>query len=140
MPTVPRGFSGSAGMKSGVFIRNLPQVLAAFDRAGSKFDRNIKKHANRIGIILVAESHRLIKEGYYRQAYKTGTMFRSLGYETKTTSTRVDIDFGVQVHYGIYVHEGTMFMEKRPFLIDAVKNKKAEIIKELKQAFTMTGI
>lgn len=140
MPTIPRGFSGSAGMKSGVFVRNLPQVLAAINRAGSKFDRNIKKHANRIGIILVAEGHRLLKHGYYRQAYKKGDLFRSLGAEAKITSTRVDIDFGVQMHYGIYVHEGTKFMEKRPFLIDAVMNKEAEIIKELKQAFTLTGI
>ena len=140
MPTVPRGFSGSAGGKFGIGVRNLPQVLGAIEGAGSKFDRNIKKHANRIGIILVAEGHRLIKEGYYRQAYKEGTMFRSLGAENKITSTRVDIDFGVQMHYGIYVHDGTVFMEKRPFLIDAVKNKWSEIIKELKQAFTLTGI
>jgi hypothetical protein len=139
MPTVPKGFSGAGGAKYGVVVRNMPQVIAAIERAGDKFSRNVRLHANRIGIILVAEAHRLIKSGYYQPAWDTGTMFRSVGYTVKNTQVRVDIDFGVQVDYGIYVHEGTMWMAKRPFLMDAIKNKHEEIISELKKAFTLTG-
>ena len=33
MPTLPRGFKGSAGAKFGVVVRNLPQVIAGIEKA-----------------------------------------------------------------------------------------------------------
>ena len=57
---------------------------------------NLKMHSKRIEIILIAEAHRLLKQGYYRQAYETGTLFKSVGAESKVTRTRIDIDFGTQ--------------------------------------------
>ena len=139
MPSVPKGFSGAAGGKFGMGVRNLPQVIASIERAGMKFEKNIKMHANRILIMLISESHRLIKNGYYQQAYQEGTLFRGIGGEVSSTATRVDIDFGVEVEYAIYVHEGTIYMEERAFLMDAIMNKKKEIMREMKQAFRLTG-
>lgn len=124
----------------GIRVLNARKVINSLNKAGSTFERNLKKHSNRIGIILVGEAHRLIKEGYYRPAYQTGSLYRGVSYFVHSNSKVISIDFGTAVDYGIYVHEGTIHMEKRPFLTDAVKNKMKEINREIKQAFSLTGI
>ena len=34
---------------------------------------------------------------------------------------------GLNVNYAVYVHEGTIHMEKRPFLVDALVNTQLQV-------------
>ncbi len=75
-----------------------------------------------------AESKRLIKEGYYQPAIDTGRLIQSIqGVVVYATGTKALGTVGTNVYYSVYVHEGTRYMEARPFLVDALKNKEDEI-------------
>ena len=91
--------------------------------ASQNFD-NLKRAL----IILEAESVRLITSGYYQPAVDTGRLRQSITSQVVLfTGTQAEGLVGTNVFYAIYVHEGTIFMRKRPFLADALKNKQVEI-------------
>ena len=137
MPSVAKKFRGTAGGSFGISVRNLSQVIRKIDAAGKKFERGIIIAANVIGIIVEAEAKRLVRNGYYRPAILTGTLRRNITHRRiKANPYEIAVEVGLSgVPYAIYVHEGTYFMERRPFLSDALANKKREILAVIRKAY-----
>jgi len=90
-------------------------------------------------IIVEGRAKELIRSGgYYHPPFDTGVLRQSVTHEIMPlgndnfASGRVGT--GATVFYGIYVHEGTVYMEARPFMDDALEDKQAEI----QQIFNIT--
>jgi HK97 gp10 family phage protein len=130
MPIVSRKFSGTAGMKGGVFVpkSELLGFQAKMTKLGAKAALSNYDVTARAVMMVEAEAKRLITYGYYRKAVDTGRLRMSInGQIISSTATQSEGKVGTIVYYAIYVHEGTKFMEERPFLVDALKNKQDEI-------------
>ena len=70
---------------------------------------------------------------YDRAPFITGALRRSISSYAKIQGKKIIGIVGAGVFYAIYVHEGTEKMAARPFLFDAIKNKRLETIKLLNQ-------
>jgi HK97 gp10 family phage protein len=70
---------------------------------------------------------------YDKAPFITGTMRRSISSYAKIQGKKIIGIVGAGVFYALYVHEGTEKMAARPFLWDAIKNKRPETIKLLSQ-------
>jgi len=124
-------FTGKANARFGFYVVN---PNSAFNKLLS-YSKKVIEPALFIGFkkalyVIEREAVRLINQGYYKPAVDTGHMRRSVTSKI-LYSTHREIAGAVGVidtSYTIYVHEGTYKMEKRPFLTDAVENKKEEII------------
>jgi hypothetical protein len=68
---------------------------------------------------------------FYRPPYQTGTLRRSITSIAGIEGDAVYATIGCGVEYGITVHEGSSRMGPRPFLTDAVEERKAELPKIL---------
>lgn len=92
-------------------------------------------------LIVEAEAKRLIANGYYQPAIQTGTLRASVsGNIVQFSAGKVVAEIGTGVYYAEYVHEGTKYMEERPFLVDALKNKRNEIRQLIREAFLGAGV
>ncbi len=130
MPRVPRKFAGTASAKSGILVpkSELLQYQAKMAELGAKAALSTYDVIARAVLMVEAEAKRLIAYGYYSPAIDSGHMWRSVsGQVVSFTATEAEGKVGLAVYYGIYVHEGTIYMEERPFLVDALKNKREEI-------------
>lgn len=136
MPTVPRGFSGTAGAKFGVFVRgykSLQRKLATYEKVTQLKSYEALKRSL---ILLEAEMKKLITYGYYRPAVQRGRMRLSVGGQIISfTPVKAEAKVGTNVYYAIYVHEGTRFMIARPFAVDALDNKRNEIMNMFEKAY-----
>lgn len=151
MPSVPRGFKGSAGASFGFYTKNTPQVINALAQYGAKRKTMVKVAVKKALILVEAEAIRLIAGNvYWKNPIDTRRMSNSITNKLdKFTYTAIEGRVGTNVDYAIYVHEGTKYMEigaknsgnesmdkgKRPFLTDALKNKRAEVIAMVIEAY-----
>lgn len=152
MPTVPRGFSGGAGGMFGVKVLNAPKVIADLQRYGDVSKSKVLIAVKRGLVMFEAESKRLVAGNvYWKNPINNRTMSNSITHQLVHFSfTRIEGKFGLNSEYAIYVHEGTKLMKigaersgkpfdtdgRRPFLIDALNNKKDEVIAEVIKAYT----
>ena len=90
---------------------NSAQVLA-------KMNSNIRSALIAIGSTVVEIASDYIMTKYYRPAYQTGDLLRSLTFNVDMANKRVII--GSNLNYAPWVHNGTASMEARPFLRDAI--------------------
>lgn len=153
MPSVPKGFKGSAGGVFGFQVKNTNAVINAIANYGSKSNTKLRAGFKSALIMLEAESIRLVRGNVYWKNpidhnRMVGTITNKLD---KFTFTAIEGRYGTNVDYAIYVHEGTKLMKigaqrsgkahgedgKRPFLTDALANKKAEIIKMIIDAYKL---
>lgn len=144
MPTVPRGFGGTAGAKIGFQVKNTNAVLSALARFGTKKRTLVNVAVKKALIMVEAEAIRLVRGNvYWKNPIDTKRMSNTITNKlVKFTYTAIEGKVGTNIEYAIYVHEGTKLMEigaknsgnvsgdkgKRPFLVDALNNKKKEII------------
>jgi len=144
MPSVPRGFSGSAGAKFGFQVKNTNKVVAALAAYGNKKRMLVNVAVKKALIIVEAEAIRLVRGNvYWKNPIDTRRMSNTITNKlVKFTFTAIEGKVGTNVQYAVYVHEGTKLMAigaensgntaedlgKRPFLIDALKNKRKEIV------------
>ena len=137
MPSVPRGFSGSAGGKFGFKVLNAPQVNSAIARYGKKTSIKVFSAFKKGLLMFEAEAIRLVAGNvYWKNPIDNRRMINSItNHPVHFSFTRIEGKFGTNVEYAIYVHEGTILMEKRPFLIDALNNKKKEVIAMIIEAY-----
>ena len=130
MPIVSRKFSGTAGMKSGIFVpkSELFQYQAKMAKLGTKAALTAYDVMARAVLMVEAEAKKLMTYDYYRKAVDSGRLRGTVtGQVVSFTAMEAEGKVGTNVYYGIYVHEGTKWMEERPFLVDALKNKREEI-------------
>jgi len=79
---------------------------------------------------------------YYRPAYITGNLSRSIADKVEVKGTQVigtvgaggRSEGGEDVTYAKKIHEGTSKMPARPFIIDAISTKEEETIEFLSDA------
>ena len=151
-----RNFGGTAGFKSGIFVKGTNKVLQQLDSYEKKIQSRIYVAMKRSLIMVESSAIRLVKSGYYQPAIDTGTM------KNRITNNIVKFNYeyiigevGTNVYYAIYVHEGTKqkytsnnfnsgglstagwHMPPRPFLVDALRKEKNNIIKEFRKAFAV---
>lgn len=136
MPSVTRPFSGSAGLKMKIIgVNRLTAAIGArFGTATAK----ARLVGNASGLLVEAEAKRLITNGYYQPAIKTGTLRRSVTHEiVRASPFYIETAIGTTPYYGIYVHEGTIHMKDRPYLVDALRNKRNEILLLFRKIFNV---
>jgi len=107
-------------------LNNVPKamqqdVLEAMEKAALNIEGEAKKYC--------APSTTI----YDRAPFITGAMRRSISSYAKIQGKKIIGTVGAGVFYAIFVHEGTSKMAARPFLLDAIKNKRPETIKLLSQ-------
>ena len=87
----------------------------------SQMSGNIAKALTAMGL----HGQRLTTEEITRlRAVDTGRLRASVAYEVDSPNKRVHI--GTNVEYGTYIYEGTSRMAGRPFLTNAIVNKRSE--------------
>lgn len=144
MPSVPRGFKGTGGAKFGFYTKNTPAVISALAQYGTKRKTLVNVAIKKALIMVEAEAIRLVAGNvYWKNPIDHRRMINSITNKlVKFTYTAIEGKVGTNVDYAIYVHEGTVLMEagarnsgnvagdkgKRPFLVDALNNKKTEIV------------
>lgn len=130
------GFGGALAAKNGVFIQGDKQMISKLTRLEKTMPLAGLDGIKRALLIIEAEAVRLVTSGYFKPAVDTGRMRRSITHKiTNFTPTLAEGVVGLNVFYAIYVHEGTIYMEARPFLTDALKNKQAIVQAILVDAF-----
>ena len=121
-------FSGAIKSRTGVFVRGASVLLARLDRLDKIMPLKSLDGISKALLIVEAEAVRLISRGYYRPAVDTGHMRRSVTHTISRFDSNIVEGFvGLNVNYAIYVHEGTINMEKRPFLVDALANTRMQV-------------
>lgn len=138
MPTVPRGFKGGAGGSFRIYAHGADKLGLALQKYNIQTTAKVYDAMKRVILILEADAKRLITSGYYAPAIDTGRLRGSItGQIVRFDAKLIEAKVGSNVYYGIYVHEGTIKMEKRPYMKDALvrnENKiKIMIIKALKR-------
>ncbi len=151
MPSVPRGFKGSAGGIFGFQVKNSSKVIAALENWGKKKRTLVNVAVKKALIMVEAEAIRLIAANvYWKNPIDTRRMSNTITNKlVKFSYTEIEGKVGTNVDYAIYVHEGTEKMEigarnsgnkasekgKRPFLTDALQNKRKEIVELIIDAY-----
>lgn len=151
MSLIPKGFGGYAKGKFGITVFNAQSCIKKLNDYGVKRQSLVLIAVKRSLIMLEAESIRLITGNvYWKNPIDTGRMKNSITHKLVSFSyTKIEGKVGTNVYYAIYVHEGTKHMSyaaakagsivfnmgKRPFLTDALRNKKDAIIKEVIDAY-----
>lgn len=151
MPSVARGFKGSAGGAFGFQVKNSNKVIAALAAYGNKSKTLVNVAVKKALIMVEAEAIRIVKGNvYWKNPIDTRRMSNTITNKLeKFTYTAIEGKVGTNVDYAIYVHEGTSKMEigaknsgniaaekgKRPFLVDALNNKKKEIVDMIIDAY-----
>jgi HK97 gp10 family phage protein len=105
-------------------LNNVPKamqedVLEAMTKAAMNIEGEAKKYC--------APSTTI----YDRAPFITGALRRSISSHAKIQGKKIVGIVGAGVFYALFVHEGTSKMAARPFLLDAIKNKRPETIKLL---------
>ncbi len=122
------GFGGSIAQKNGVFIRGDQALIRKFTLLNKIMPLKALDGMTKALLIIEAEAVRLVTSGYFQPAVDTGRMRRAITHSiTRFDANVVEGVVGLNVFYAIYVHEGTIHVEARPFLTDALKNKQAII-------------
>lgn len=151
MPSVPRGFKGSAGGAFGFQVKNSSKVIAALAAYGNKKRTLVNVAVKKALIMVEAEAIRLVAGNvYWKNPIDHRFMINSITNKLdKFTYTAIEGRVGTNKTYAIYVHEGTYLMEigaknsgnaagdkgKRPFLVDALNNKKKAIVDMIIDAY-----
>jgi HK97 gp10 family phage protein len=128
MPTVPKGFSGLAGARFGVSVTGAGSLAAKLGAFNILTTSKVYDAIKRAHLIVEADAKKLMTYGYYRPAVDTGRLRMSVTSGiVKYDGKYIEAKIGTNVYYGIYVHEGTIYMVKRPFQVDALRNNKEKI-------------
>lgn len=151
MPSVPAGFKGTAGGKFGFTVRGGSSAIRKLENYANTSRTKLLIAVKKSLILVEAEAIRLVAGGvYWKNPINTRNMIKRITNKLEKFSfTSIEGKVGTNVKYAIYVHEGTKMMKKgaenrgkdsgkmgeRPFLTDALKNKKAEISAMIIEAY-----
>lgn len=125
------------GIRNRVIVRGATDLIRTFDKLNRAMPNKALDGLTRALLIVEAEAVRLITRGYYRPAVDTGRLRRSITHTITNFNPKFAEGYvGTNVYYALYVHEGTYFMEMRPFLVDALKNKQVQVQAILVDAFS----
>lgn len=130
-------------------ITNLPQIRAAFNKAPQLMKISLTR-AIPLSLKAIKDDEEMqyanlgigVRSGRLLQSIRTGLDYRSgtlkgeVGPDT-TNYSGLDImakSWHGIFHYSYFVHEGTKYMRKRPFLLNAVKSAQPEVDKLFVQA------
>lgn len=122
----------------GIKITNLAQIKRAFNKAPQlmkiglsraiplslraiKDDEEMQYAHLGIGVV----TGRLLMSVRTGMYYRSGTLYGEVGPNVQNSPG---------VKYSVFVHEGTRFMRKRPFLLNAVKSAQPEVNRQFKEA------
>lgn len=152
MPSVPKGFRGTAGGKFGFTVRGGSSAVRKLENYANTSRIKLLVAVKKSLIMVEAESIRLVAGGvYWKDPIDTRRMIGSITHDLVEFSfVKIEGKVGTNVEYAIYVHQGTKMMKKgaenrgkdssnngaRPFLTDALKNKKDEIVAMIITAYT----
>jgi HK97 gp10 family phage protein len=119
-------------------VKGIRKVVTKFENYSDESDKKSKLAINSALKILVAESKRLMMSGYSTPVFKTGNLFRNI--KSKVTVAKKGFaqgrfGFDSSTGYGIYPHDGTYKMKSRPFLTDALINKRTAVDETIKSIF-----
>lgn len=106
-----------------VQITNMPQIRAAFSKAPAEMTKQLN-NAIQLSIFDIERASKAntpVATGFLRSSHQT--MFRNLYGEVYPSA-----------NYAIFVHEGTRYMRKRPFLLEAVQSKEGAVNKNFEGA------
>jgi HK97 gp10 family phage protein len=126
------GFAGGAslfggkGVKFGISIKGNTSLIRKFNSYKKSSSLKMYDATKRAVLIVEAAAKVLITK---KKAVDTGRLRGSIigqviSYDVKSVEGKV----GTSVFYGIYVHEGTVKMEKRRFLTEALDKNKKRIV------------
>ncbi len=151
MPSVLSGFSGTAGAKFGFTIKGGQSAIKKLENYANTKRTKLLVAIKKSLILIEAEAIRLVAGGiYWKNPIDTRRMIGSVTNQLVSFSyTGIEGKVGTNVEYAIYVHEGTKMMKKgaenrgkssgrageRPFLLDALNNKKDEVITMIIEAY-----
>lgn len=99
-----------------VRITNIAEIRAAFSKAPAEMTRQLN-NAIRLSIFDIERDSKMntpVATGFLRSSHQT--MFRNLYGEVSPSA-----------NYAIFVHEGTRYMRKRPFLLEATQSKEGAV-------------
>ena len=115
-------------------VRGYGDFKRTLDMVEKAFTSEIEIAMLRSIVAVEAEAKRLVTRGSLR-AIETGILRASIvGIITEVTRRMIKGQVGVNVFYGLYVHEGTSKMKPRPFLLQALKNKREFVEQQLRNA------
>jgi hypothetical protein len=153
MPSVPSSFKGSAGGKFGFTVRGGQSAVRKLESFANTSRAKLLVAVKKSLIMVEAEAIRLVAGGvYWKNPIDTRRMIGSITNQLVSFGfTRIEGKVGTNVEYAIYVHEGTEMMMKaaenrgkdggktggRPFLLDALNNKRLEISAMIIEAYKM---
>jgi len=153
MPSVPKGFVGSAGAKFGFTVRGATSAIKRLQDYSNLSTSKVLVAVKKSLIMVEAEAIRLVAGGtYWKNPIDTRRMIGSVTNDLVAFSyVRIEGRVGTNVEYAIYVHQGTKNMKigaenaggavgetgERPFLTDALNNKKKEVIAMIIEAYKM---
>lgn len=126
----------AAGLKGGMFVKGANKLIQKMQGYVDNTESKIMVAAKRSAIMVEAEASKLIRSGYYKPAIDTGRMRGSLTNKVEMSSLNFNTiaEVGTNVYYAIYVHEGHGKVPPRPFLVDALINKKKDVENEFRKA------
>jgi len=110
-------------MNVSVRITNIAEIRAAFGRAPAEMTRQLN-NAIRLSIFDIERASKMgtpVATGFLRSSHQS--MFRNLYGEVSPSA-----------NYAIFVHEGTRYMRKRPFLLEATQSKESAVNKNFEGA------
>ena len=126
-----------AGASIGIKILGVNKTVSALKNYAKKAESQLYTNLVKALILVEAEAKRLIASGYYQPAITSGAMRSSVTSRvTQFDSKVIAGEVGTGVFYSFYVHDGTKYMQKRPFLTDALRSKRSEVRKLIRAAFT----
>lgn len=135
-PLKSSAFGGNINSKYGVFIRGDKQLINKLNKLDKTLPLAALDGLKRSLLIIEAEAVRMVTDGYFKPAVDTGTLRRSITHQvTQFSLVRSEGVVGLNLFYAIYVHEGTIYVEARPFLVDALKNKQVIVKMLIAKAF-----
>lgn len=153
MPSVSSGFKGTAGGKFGFTVSGGQSAVRKLENFANTSRTKLLVAVKKSLITVEAEAIRLVTGGtYWKNPIDTRRMIGSITNQLVTFSAvKIEGKVGTNVEYAIYVHEGTEMMAKgaenrskgigdkgkRPFLTDALENKKLEITAMIIEAYKL---
>lgn len=146
-----RNFSGTAGAQFNFTVRGANATIHALANYANVSMKKVLTAVKKSLYILEAESIRLVAGNvYWKNPIDTRRMIGSITNQlVEFNFNRIEGKAGTNVEYAIYVHQGTRLMKigaenrgkpsgvmgERPFLTDALHNKKELIIKMVIDAY-----
>ena len=107
------------------------------DEFYKKLARNKTRALVALGTVGVELTTSYLANRYGAPIYITGDLMRSIGYDID--AQQVEVYIGSDINYAVFVHEGTVFMTKRAFIMDAIV-ENPQILAEVARERLMEGI